>query len=45
MPVEAGSGRISSSGSLVREITGPVRNRPGKWSLRLKPGACIYGMN
>ena len=38
MPVEAGSERISSSGSLVREITGPVRNRPGKLPVRLGTG-------
>ena len=31
MPVEGG---IRSLGSLVREITGPVRNRPGKLPAR-----------
>ena len=49
MPVEAGSGRISRSGSLVREITGPVRNRPGKLPAReiVTPAEarCMYTWN
>ena len=39
MPVEAGSERISSSGSLVQEITGPVRNQLGKLPVRFGTGA------
>ena len=38
MPVEAGSGKTSSSGSVVREITGLVRNQPGKLPVQLGTG-------
>ena len=43
--LRTGPGNYRSGKEPAREITGPVRNRPGKWSFRLKTGVYTSGMN